>query len=324
MRFRQFSPFVVAAAAACAAPLPAASAGDGDIAKATRLAAAVEQHALAAARFGSSVPLPDYFAFADTANAIAAEAHQVEVQLAVGDVAGAKRCLHHLEGLIESLDKQEDRLARRGPARGARKAADDFADDIEDCFEDLEDEVEDLRAVPIVLHGGAPHPAIVGRPSVGPGPVRVGPPAVVPPRSEPYRPAPSAPAWDGGRTVPGAVPPGFEYQGEGEHGGVYYGPSRGAVAPNSGPIAPAGGSGRPGRSSGGLYDFPVTPLPPRSRENDSFRPVPSRDSYRPAPAPPRYEGPNAGFDGPALPGMPQAGFDRSSRAARLFPVTMLR
>ncbi|WP_145359668.1 hypothetical protein [Alienimonas californiensis] len=317
-----FSPLVALAAAACVAPLPSAAAGDGDIAKATRLAAAVEQHALAAARFGSSVPLPDYFAFAHTANAIAAEAHAVEVKLAVGDVAGAKNCLRHMKGLIESLDKQEDRLTRRGPARSARKAADDFADDIEDCFEDLEDEVEDLRAVPIVLHGGAPHPALIGRPTIVPGPVQVGPPAYLSPRSDSYRPAPSAPAWGGGRTAPGTLPPGFEYQGEGENGGVYIGPSRESFGPGAGPIAPAGGANSPG----GLYGDQVAPRPV---DGGSFRPVPSRDSYRPvpnaAPAPPRYEGTmDDGFDGPALPGMPQAGFDRSSRAARLFPVTMLR
>ena len=331
MLTRLSRPLVAAAAVAVwavAVPAPPAVAGHGDIGTAARLASAVEQRALAAADFGARVGLPEYLAFSNTAGAIAAESHLVGVKLAVGDVPAAQACVAKLKGLVRVLDKQEDRLPRRGPLRGARKAADDAADAVEDTFKDLEDEVEDLRFVarPVVFAPPvAPRPPVVGPPAcpnggaaVSPGPAprfeetyfeesyyeeshRGGAPRVVPP---------------GGFDVPsGGFGGGFEYQGEGDDGrGVYYGPSRGLNDP-----AP-----HLGRPTDGFDDFGVSRdryAPPPSygtpnygapaygaprddfrddfRDRDSFRPVPRfeerfEESYR-------YEERQEGYRGSAPP-----------------------
>ncbi|NNJ26818.1 hypothetical protein [Alienimonas chondri] len=332
-----------AAGTTLAVSAPAANAGHGDIGKATALAHAVERHAQATARFGAQVGRPDYLAFGHTASLIAAEAHEIEVKLAVGDVAGAQSCTHHLKGLVKTLDKQEDRLSRCGwNGRDARKAADDFADDVEDTFDDLEDEVEDLKVVPIVVHGGTPHPAILGRPGAGRpglsrGPVVVGPPVVVTPaptnpRYDRYQSNPLTPRYDDRGPTPGyggTAPGGYEYQGESDGRGIYYGPSRGAIdargslsAPAPQPVPPGTtrpGTIRPAPGAGGLYDNGGGYSAPRYDGPNDYRPVPSRDSYRPAPAPPRYDDhiePQS-YDGPALPSLPsQARYDRSDRLDR--------
>jgi len=321
MTHRLLRPLAAAAAAmvcAVSAPVPSAHAGHGDRGSAIRYATALEFQAQAAGRFGASVGRPDYFAFGNTANAIAAEAHVIEQKLIACDIYGAKQCVAHLKGLVKRLDKQEDRLSKCGyGGRDARDCGDDFADEIEDAFDDLEDEVEDLRATgPVVLHGGTPRPPIVGRPT-----------GVYPPQGS-YQPGPPAPAWNGPRNAP---PSGFQYQGEGEHGGVYYGPSRGLSDPGA-------SLGRPSDGPEGLREFERAPQPPRYDDGD-FRPVPNRESYRPVPGGgslgeptdgPLWNG-NAGsiYDaGPALPGFePQARFDRSDRFGRTtrgITVTLVR
>ena len=309
MLTRLSRPLVAAAAVAVwavAVPAPPAVAGSGDIRTAARLASAVEQRALAAADFGARVGLPEYLAFSNTAGAIAAESHLVGVKLAVGDVPAAQACVAKMKGLVRVLDKQEDRLPRRGFARGARKAADDAADAVEDTFKDLEDEVEDLRFVarPVVFAPPvAPRPPVVGPPAC-PG----GGPAVSPrpaPRfeetyfEESYREesfrggaprvAPQGGIGGGFGGPPSGFGGGFEYQGEGDDGrGVYYGPSRGLNDP-----AP-----QLGRPTDGFDDFGVSrdryaPPPSYGTPNygapaygaprDDFR---DRDSFRPVP---RYE-----------------------------------
>ena len=356
MYARPLRPLAVAAAAAVwAAFVPAARADHGDIGAATRLATAVEFRARAAAQLGAAVGRPDYLVFANIANRIAAEAHEVEVKLAVGDVPAAKLCVRRLEGLVKALDKQEDRLSKCGyRGRDARDAADDAADELEDAFDDLEDEVEDLRAVPvapIVIRGDQPHPAILGppvnlRPDFGrPGYGRpsygapsYGAPTILPPRGN-VNVAPPAPGF-GSSPARGGVPPGFEYQGEGDGRGVYYGPSRGL----SEPTAPLGRPSRDldgfdsgfdggGFDSGVRYDSPFdsrNSFDPRfdSRvpPSDGYQSVPTRDSYRPVPsrnAPPRFD--DGRFDGPALPALgPQARFQRNGRTPFTLTVSLVR
>ncbi len=309
MRFRLLRPFAAAVAAAVlavAAP-PAAHAGRGDIGQATQLASAVGFHAQAAGQFGYAVGRPDYAAFGNTAFAIAAEAQQVEAMLAVGDVAGAQASTARMRGLVDVLDKQEDRLSKCGYlGRDARKAGDDYADHVEDTFKDLRREVEDLHPIPfapVVVH----HPPVHHAP-VHHAPVHVGPPVVVNQtdvrvNQTDVRVNVNAPQVN---FPPGAVAPsGFQYQGEGDQGGVYYGPSRGA--------APGGLYG-PGPQAGPQFNDPQFDDP------NSFRPVPNRDSFRPvprqAPLPPAYGPPRDRFDGPGLPAPglsapPQARIERS-------------
>ena len=371
MYARPLRPLAVAAAAAVwAVFVPAAHADHGDIAKATRLANAVEFRAQAAAQLGAAVGRPDYLAFANLAGQIAAEAHTVEVKLAVGDVPAAKLCVRRLEGLVKALDEQEDRLSKCGyRGRDARDAADDAADELEDAFDDLEDEVEDLRFVPvapIVVRDDQPHPPILGPPvNVRPGYGQpnsgrsdfgrsdFGRPTILPPRGN-VNIAPPAPGF-GSNPARGGVPHGFEYQGEGDGRGVYYGPSRGLgdpTAPLGRPSRDLNGFDRGFNGGGfdnrgfdnGSFDGGVRYDPPFDSRNsfdsrfdsrvppsDGYQSVPTRDSFRPVPGrnvPSGFDGgrfDGGPFDGPALPALPpQAHYQRPGRTPFSLTVSLVR